>query len=180
MQAENKAAQPNVSYRTRDEWTFEQAVVEETDSLLPLFDPRRPRSKWWAMRGLDEYKSEFDETQNGFAILAAIRECARVELVMPPWLASEFINRYDKVLNLHAISWDEAFDKPYPKGTNIIARKKSRDLRFAVLNAVNEAKRSDPNTPISAELFSRVGKPLGLGKSKAEELYYEAKKMMGF
>ena len=122
-----EATQPNTHYRTRGEWTFAQVVDEETTSVLPLVDPRRPRSRWWAMRALDEYQAEFDETQNGFAILAAIRECARAELVIPPWLSRAFITRYDNVLNLRAGSWDEAFDKPYPKGTNIAAQKKGEN-----------------------------------------------------
>jgi hypothetical protein len=117
---------------------------------------------------------------DGLALLGALRICANFDLAMPDWLAQEFIQRYDHVLNCDVKSWDEAFGRPYEKGAHLNALRKRRRLRFAVYNAVVEITKANPEQPIDEGLFGTVGAKLHIGKTMAAELYYEAKRMLMF
>ena len=160
-----------------DPWEWPDMVGDELIVLSEMGSgPDAPLSKYVAVRECLALKAEID-AGSGFAVLAAVHQCATRRLVMPDWLAMAFIRRYRAVLNLQALSWDDAasFGKPYPKGTNKSARRKARMLRFAVLNSVNQIISSEPQTAVNKALFARVGKPLGIGGTLASELYYQAK-----
>jgi hypothetical protein len=112
---------------------------------------------------------------SGFDVLAAVRICAARGLVLPDWLARAFTRRYDAVLNVRALSWDDpqAFGRPYRKGTNQAALRKRRMLRWSVRNEVERIIAAEPATPIDEALFERAGAPYHLGRSLAADLYYE-------
>lgn len=114
------------------------------------------------------------EAGDSVALLAAIRECARCELPLPPWAARAYIAAYDQVLNCRVKTWDEAFGAAFPKGANLNAQRKRRNLRFTVHHAVLSSIQRDPETPIDAGLFETIGERFGVGKTEAENLYRSA------
>jgi hypothetical protein len=116
---------------------------------------------------------------DGFAMLAAIYKCANRDLVMPEWLAREFIRRYYLVLSCRADSWDDAFGRPYPKNARLHALRKQRELKPAVWLEVQAILHREPETAIDAQLFERVGAKLHLGKTLTEKYYRNAIKLMG-
>jgi hypothetical protein len=125
---------------------------------------------------LDALKIQF-EGGDDFALLSAIRECANFDLVMPDWVAQNYIRRFDRVLNCHVKSWDEAFGKPYAKGAHIAALRQHRTLRLAILSRIRQVRAMEPDTPIDDGLFERVGAEFGIGKTTCSELYYQADRM---
>jgi hypothetical protein len=124
---------------------------------------------------LARLKRQF-EAGSGFALLAAIRVCARANMVMPDWVADGYVERYDKILNCHAASWDEVFGKPYP-GKHVSELRKRRVLRPAVWLRIREIRKWEPETAIDERLFERVGGEFSIGKTRCGELYYEFERM---
>ncbi len=148
-------------------------------------EPLSPLGPWAQYVGAEHVKAlrkeiEGSGSTSGFATLSAVRSILASGLVAPDWLVYAFTRRYDIVLNCRAMSWDDpaAFGSPYPKGSHQSALRKARVKRFAVLNAVRAIQRAEPGEPINADLFARVGCPLGLGKTLAERYYYEAVAML--
>jgi len=164
------------------EWTLQdaQAATEAAlaaDPARSSGDPTLPVFQWATAQEVDALRAVI-EGGDGFALLGAVRKCANHGIPMPEWLAKQFIRRYDRVLACRLGSWDDAFGRPYPKGKHLNALRKQREKRFAVYNAVRAAKASDPKIAIDAILFEKVGDSLGIGKTLAETLYYQAKRMM--
>lgn len=108
------------------------------------------------------------------ALLAAIRVCAACDLPLPAWASRAYIAAYDQVLNCRAKTWDEAFGPAFPKGANLNAQRKRRNLRFEIHNAVLGTIQREPETPIDAGLFETIGERFGIGKTEAENLYRSA------
>jgi hypothetical protein len=163
-----------------DPWTAtDDEAIREQESR-PGESSCRPLAQCNAARMIEAEKAHI-EAGDGFAVLACIRHCVTHGLVAPVWLAYAFNQRYDSVLNCRADSWDDpqAFGRPYPKGKHLNALRKARVNRFAVLNAVNAKLMSEPETAIDKRLFESIGKPLGLGSTSTEELYYQALKITG-
>ncbi len=164
-----------------DPWTanFDEAKHSQDVSGRDFVDPRGPLHQFFAAKQIEANKAGID-AGDGFAVLACIRTCVTHGLIAPEWLVYAFNRRYDAVLNCRVDSWDSplAFGKPYKKGAHLAALRKARTKRFAVLNAVKDIRSREPKTPIDKGLFERVGGPLGLGATLAEELYYQAKVLM--
>ncbi len=152
-------------------------IALKADPTRSPNDPTLPLYQWCAMEALCALEKQFisgDRT----ALLAAIRRCANHDLPLPSWASKAYISAYDQVLNCDEKSWDVVFGTPYPKGANINAMSKRRNLRFAVWLRVNELRKT---APIDGQLFATVGKEMRpiIGKSEASELYYEAKRLLG-
>lgn len=164
-----------------DPWhsSFEDAQCASDDCRGAHNNPCDPLLQWSAAQEIERLKASVD-AGNGFAVLACIRKCVTHGLVAPEWLALAFNRRYDHVLHARAKSWDasESFGRPYPKGTNLNAQKKRRDLGPSVWCAVHEIKQKDPGRAIGPELFEEIGKEFGIGKTLAEEYFYEQKKRL--
>ena len=167
-----------MKYRNLDEWSFDEAQADDDLFAGSANDPTRPISRFLAFRFLEECEVEFIETRSGRAILRAIRRCANCDIVLPEWLARAYISMYDKVLNCQAGGWDDAFDKPFPKGSHLSALRKKRKLQMLVLNKVRERLALEPKTPIDKSLFEEVGNGLGLGATLTEEFYYSASHLL--
>jgi hypothetical protein len=157
-------------------WSFEKVMMEHERAVARgRSGPNLPLYQWSALRDLDRLKARF-ESGDGFSLLQAMRKCANHDLVMPPWVAENYIRRFDRVLNCEAASWDEVFGKPYP-GKHISGLRERRALRFAVYFRVREIKDQDPKrTAIDERLFERVGGEFSIGKTRCGELYYEAER----
>jgi hypothetical protein len=164
-----------------DPWTasLEEAQREQESSRHD--GPDAPIFQWKAARDIEGQK-DLIESGDGFAILACVRKLMTHGLVAPAWLAYAFNKRYDAVLNCRANSWDDqnAFGRPYPKGKHLNALRKSRTIRFQIFNSVNQILASEPSTPIDSELFARAGRMAKppVGKTEAERLYREAKRIL--
>ena len=113
------------------------------------------------------------EAGSGFDVLEAVAECARCGLVMPDWLAVAFLKRYRAVSQFRAKSWDDplSFGSPYPKGTNIGAKKKARDKGLDLYLRVKSLRETSPEMAL-LEALETVGKSMGIGKTLAEEYFY--------
>jgi hypothetical protein len=150
------------------------------DRLIALGDrgPESPLFQYFAVLDCRRLQPMI-ESGDGFATLAAVRKCGTAGLKMPLWLVYAFNRKYDAVLNFQAVSWDapESFGKPYPKGIVRAAKRKKRVLSVAVLNAVRLEKQTT-GAAIDKALFEKVGDPLGLGVTLADEYYQYAKKLL--
>ena len=126
---------------------------------------------------LKHLQGEVKRTGSGLDVLHAISVCAMNDVVIPEWLAIEFMARYRAVTHFRIASWDEAFGRPIRKGAHLSALRKARTKGPAVWLAVNELRRHGKG--ISKVLFAEVAKQLGLNTTLTETLYYRQKKMMG-
>lgn len=159
------------------DWTFEEALAEHERELAldpsRFADPTMPFPQWGAFRDLVEYRKRFEDGDR-YALMTAIRICANHDLPLPGWVSKAFIHAYDTVTNARSKSWNEVFGSPYPKGTNLNALKKKRELRFAVHGTIIGIVKTAPDTPIDSHLFEKVGSKFNIGKTLAEEYYREA------
>lgn len=136
-------------------------------------DPTLPLYQYVAKGELEKERHRFEAGDKN-ALLGAIRICATSELPLPHWVASEFIRGYDAVLNCRAGSWDDAFGRPFPKGTHLAALRKRRRGRIQVMLEVRAAKARGES--VNFKLFEQIGSKLGFGKTLAQELYAEARR----
>jgi hypothetical protein len=171
---------------TGDPWQWPQLTDGQFAALMPSGNDsefiKRRFFQYIAVQHCNTVlKVEIEKSGSGFAVLAAVRKCGECGLPLPDWLVTEFNKRYDPVLNFRVKSWDapESFGKPYPKGTNIAAQRKKRNLQVDVWNEVMRILKMEPDTPIDGGLFERVGGPLNIRATLAAEYYYSVKKKLG-
>jgi hypothetical protein len=169
-----------MEYRTLSEWPFEQAMEEQKLFSDPQRSYRGPLFRFLAFRNLEQLEAQYNSDGDVRAILRAVAKCAHNDITMPSWLAVAFLTQYRKVTFFKLASWDDAFGVPHPKGTHLSARRKKRNLEFAVYNTVKEMLSMDPTLAIDKTLFETVGSPLGLGATLAEEYYYSVKKQLKY
>lgn len=161
------------------ESTFDEAKAEHELCGCSRPGPTGPLFQFFGAERVKQAKSSI-ENGDGFAVLMCIRICVTNGLVAPEWLAYAFNRRYDAVNMGRALSWDDAlaFGKPYKVGTHKNSAKKKRMLLFSAWNEANTIMAMEPETPIDAAFFERVGKLTTppVGKTAAEKAYYGAKK----
>jgi hypothetical protein len=158
-------------------WTFEQATAaQELAETEGRTGPETPLYQWVALHDLDRLKAQF-ESGDRWALLAAVRKCANHSLVMPSWVANGFIAAYDTVLSARIGSWDEALGRPYPKGRHLHNARQDRERRFDVWLRIRNILSQEPDIAVDDALFERVGRELGIGKTRANRLYYEAERL---
>ncbi|MGN6524956.1 MAG: hypothetical protein ACTHL8_01075 [Burkholderiaceae bacterium] len=140
-------------------------------------------TRWAAAQRLLADRVHFETNAlDGMAI------CARAGLVAPDWLARAFLQGYDRVLNGHARSWDEAFGASLRKGVNVASLRNRRTARMRVACIVGEFIHAHPDIPLSG-LFAAASdrgkiaaddrvlpfaRRLGVGRTEAESLYRQA------
>lgn len=159
-------------------WTFEEAWAAylEEIRLNPMMtnDPSNLFSRWDGLQFLKELEKQFAAGEK-FALMAALRVCARISVPMPDWVAENYILAHDTILNYRAKSWDDVFGASLPKGAHLNALRKKRMFMYAVYNEV--IKRANDGKPVDEFLFEDVGRLFHIGKTLAGEYFYEAKKM---
>jgi hypothetical protein len=164
-------------------WTVEEALAANEAALIEnpsrSFDPTLPLYQWKALKRLILLREQYEQGEK-FALMLAIRECANHDLVMPQWVASNYITAFDTNLNYRSKDWNEVFGNPIPKGLNLDALRKRRVLEYGVLNEVRDILKCDPSQAIDAGLFERVGEKFNIGKTLTEDYYYSAAKKMGY
>lgn len=112
---------------------------------------------------------------DGTAVLAAVAHCALEDLVMPEWLAKEYLRRFRLVTHAYVPTWGDAFGEPWPKGIkrSHLARRRQRTLaRVHVWNLVNDFVQMHPDAPLDPE-WDRIAREAGVGRSLAQDLYYK-------
>lgn len=110
---------------------------------------------------------------SGAALLEALTIVARHGLVMPQWMADEYIRHYLKIQRMEVATLDEAFGhKPM---TRLAAKRERRKLIPLISKLLLDALNKNPERPIGKELFEEIGQMQGIGKSATfvEEAYYE-------
>lgn len=147
---------------------FEKAHPKEIWREGPLY-------QFVATSELAGWKRSY-EAGDDMALLSAVRSCAQYGLKMPDWVATEFIRKYDLVLNCKVKTWDEAFGAPYPKNSNINAMRKRREHQPCVFNRVTELNKQ--GVPVNDELFRIVGAEMNISASLCRKYYYEIKSRM--
>ncbi len=141
--------------------------------------PEDPASQFWAVANIAARRVKITlpgaTDEKAREILWCVRVCLSHRIIAPEWLADAFSTRFDAVFNAEVGSWGDplAFGTPYPKGTHIAALRKGLKNGPKVVKAVEALLESNPETAIDKGLFQQIGKPLGLGATLAEELYYD-------
>jgi HD-like signal output (HDOD) protein len=119
---------------------------------------------------IEERRKQFEAGQD-WALLDAVDFCARAGMAMPTWLANAFCERYMAYHLFKAKTLDQAFGAKRPKHTQIGALAKREWLKPRVVYEVLRLRKD--NVPFGEELFERVGEKLGIGKTLANEIYYD-------
>lgn len=130
-----------------------------------------------AREGLEVLRAEVQRTGSGIDVLRAVSWCATRGVAMPHWLAVEFMGRYRAVTHHRVSTWDEAFDRPLPKGAHLSARRKAFDNMLEVYWLVE--KRRQRGEGIGKSLFLEVADELRLNATETETFYYRAKRFLG-
>jgi hypothetical protein len=120
---------------------------------------------------LEILKQKFDGGRgNKAALLMAVYQCALMGKPLPEWLRQAFIETYESAARYEIRSWDEAFGRPQVQGAHLNPRKEYADLRYEI--ALRVALRTPEKEPIEPDLFDKIGAELGIGKTKASDIYY--------
>lgn len=125
-------------------------------------------------RRIARFRAEF-EGGNRKALFDAIAVCAMSGLPLPTWAAHAFTAGYKKVDEYEVGSWDEAFGRPYAKGTKLCARRSEHLLRIDVYDAIRNAMAAGVKTP---RVFDVVGAAFRISSSTTRDYYYGIKDAM--
>ena len=167
----------NKDWTFKEAWAANEAALAESSERSS--DPTLPFFQWAALQEMEQLRTRYEQGEK-FALMLAIRKCANHDLIMPPWVGAGYIAAFDTIQNYHSKDWNEVFDCPIPKGAQLAALRKKRNLEFSVFNEVVRIRQCDPDQPIDAGLFERVGKEFHIGKTLAEEYYYGAAEKIGW
>jgi len=171
-------APPKWNYDEHASWTFDQALEEQERAAADGKDWADPDGPLWQWIGLQELKAARASYDSGdkLALLRAVSLCAQHSLVMPDWLAVQFLARYRKVTRVRVGSWDEAFGRPFKKGTHISQARLRLEKRFLVHNRIRTL-HADGRS-INEDLFDEVATELGVSRTVCKELWAEAQGLL--
>jgi len=157
-----------------------EAAARETERILAA-DPERisdmklPLNQYIARSDVENYRQAF-EAGDTKALMDAIDRCALAGIAMPDWLADAFHRCYASVDHARVGSWDEAFGRPYKKGTHLAATRKKKQQYFTVFIVIGHLVWKNPGRAIDVWFFEDMGAILGCKATRAAELYYELKR----
>ena len=148
------------------------ATPEDVLALPDAHAPRGPVWQWGGAQRLIHHRAFYERNPlDGMAV------CAVHDVVAPDWLARAYLRGFYAVTTCRVRSWDQAFGAPFPKGTNLAARRRARLHRVQVANLVTDTVMADPTRPIDKGLWDEIGTKVGEGVTRTEELYREALRM---
>jgi hypothetical protein len=109
-------------------------------------------------------------------VMHCVALCFAHNLAPPAWLRQEFLGGYALVNDAHVGSWDEAYGRPWPKGTRLKSIRMRKRVKTRVHHEVFAMVAADMSRAIKRDLFEEVGEMRGIGLSGSvvEKLYYEA------
>lgn len=168
----------------KKDWTAQEAVAANEEALKenPQTPPNLlPASIWEALHKLDNLEEAF-VAGNDMALMLAIRECARVDLAMPDWVARAYISRFDRVNRYRAGSWDEVFGRPLKKGQHLDPQRRKLVFGVEVYNRVREE--VNKGASVTPSLFGVIAADMTddhpddgpFASTWVSERYYEWKK----
>jgi len=129
-------------------------------------------AQWFAASAIKERRADIEAS--GPELMRAVAIVARHGLVMPAWMAECYLARFAKIEKLEVASFDEAFGPlPYKPGARFEQFKKRRREIPLLSRELVSAIKADPTRPIDNALFEEVGSKLGMGKTRAQELYWD-------
>lgn len=128
-----------------------------------------------AREALEECHKAF-EAGDVSALVSALDQCAMRELVMPDWLAREWLRRSRSVRRYNAASWDEVLPVAKPKGRKLAALRLGLRWTLPVVQAV--CAEVQAGKPLDAGLFEVLAKRnrWPFSGAQAKKLYYAARK----
>lgn len=129
-------------------------------------------ARWAAAQRLRGSESRI-ASLNGGEILDLVAECAAHGLVIPSWLAAEFLDRYGLVRGFHAKSWDEAFGKPFPKSARLTSMRKRQERMRRLSKLVMGFVLSSPRAKLDP-MWVEWGELLGVSSKEAQKIYKDA------
>jgi hypothetical protein len=119
---------------------------------------------------VEQRRKQFEAGED-WALLDAVDYCLRERMVPPEWGINAFCDRYLKWYLFRAKTLDEAFNVKRPKHTQIKALARREWLKPRVVYEVLRLRKT--GVPFGDELFERVGMTLGIGKTLANDIYYD-------
>lgn len=131
---------------------------------------------------IEHLRARCVEEGDGCAVLLAVRDYLLQDRHAPAWLRDSYVRHYARVGDAHVASWDEAFGRPFPRGTRIAIVRRDRTRLRQVHEAVWAQLRTNPRQAIDSRLFERAAKASDLACSgaTARNLYYRAINEHGF
>ena len=108
--------------------------------------------------------------------MEGISLCAIHGVPIPQWCGTEFLQRFLMVKDARAQSWDEAFGRPWPKGTRLKSVRRHRQVTRRIHHEVFALIRADLSRTINRDLFEEIGELpcICLSGSVVEKIYYES------
>ncbi len=158
-------------------WTFEQVVdaQEEAEKQgMDRFNLKGPYWKWVGLHQLDDLEERFVKGEK-FALMEALYICSSSDLPIPDWAAKAYTKCFNQVRWAYVGSWDEAFGRPFEKGTHVAKIRRHDRLKVEVYIKLRRYLKNNPDVPIDEHLFELIGKEVGISRSLANKLYYEGK-----
>lgn len=157
-----------------DPWnsSFEDAQLAHRESD----GPTGAIFQWAAAQKIKQMQAK--DSRDGFDVLSSVAACAVHGLVIPDWLALEFLRRYRAVQQLRVDSWADpaSFGRAYPKGTQVPALRRRRSNRYTVGLAVAEFVRTNPTAPLDGE-WERFGALIAKSDKETQKIFAEAVKL---
>ena len=148
-----------------------KTTVHQKNSRLDYYksiDPG-PLSAWYNAHYLRAIGELFEIGGERNKLLEALFICVTYGFALPKWLEIAFAEAYMDVSFKAAISWDEVFGKPHPKGTRATDEREKLFDAFLVWKGVIEMQ--EEGHSVDEGLFSKLGRELGIGgKTKVAEL----------
>lgn len=128
-----------------------------------------------ALEALDQLQRRF-AGGDAWALITAMNSCAVHDLVMPDWLAREWLRRSRAAMFYAVASWDEVLPPIKPKGRKLSALRMAREWSLGVVQAVHGA--TAAGRAIDEQLFDELAERnrWPFSGAKAKKLYYAAKK----
>lgn len=110
--------------------------------------------------------------EDGFAMIEAVAACAAHGMVMPAWLASAFVLRYQLVATGECRSWSDpqAFGDALPKGGNVAGLRAKMQTAPWAYEVATRLLSERPSRPIDRALYEEVGNEIGAGQTKVQAL----------
>jgi hypothetical protein len=158
------------------DWSAEQASAEQAAYVAAggnSNDPSGPLYQWAALQKIDALETAYNGGDT-LALLDAVAQCARCELVMPEWVIRGFLDRFRAVRQFKVRTLDEAFGSVLPKGAKLPAHRAAWKLELVVYLKVTD--RHEAGEPIDEGLFESVGEDFGISGSTVRDYYYRQKK----
>ena len=119
------------------------------------------------------------EAGDARALLEAIDFCVRAGMPAPVWLAEAWCAQYEEWVMFRAKTLDEAFGVSRPKGMHIDQAALRQRLKARVVLEVLRLHR-EKHLPIDQDLFTLVGKMLGIEGGLVNKIYYKDNPWRGF